>query len=259
MPSCPYGTKCKIQKLIMQDCMLAEAYSPPQDDVVMEGEDICRAKRTPLTAAVENHHPAILDNRNEARMGSQIESPFPMQSRETISQVMKGSSSFTANVQNVVMPLPKPVFSFTELLSSEDNGVEQLDGFGRDFDLDGFDVFNVDALMGTIGTTHYPEAEAKISAEEISQASVNVNGGMIENINTSLELKAVPCAVCSDGSIPSNVQCVGCGLVVHQECLASDSAAWSWTCQGWACNTCKGRFSDHQEQQIFAGFDASGG
>ena len=265
MPPCPYGTKSKIQKLVMEDRMLAPVYTPSQNDVALEVGDVYRAKRTPLAIAIGNHqHHTSLEEKihfpAEVKVQSQVNPQIPIQNNNGLT--MDGTPQFPqtfsglGGVQNGVA-LSKPTFSFTELLSSEDDGVEQLGGFDRDFDLDGFDVFNVDALMGSISsTTVYPEAE--ITSEDVPRVFMDGTGSMIENINAALELKDVPCAVCCNGSIPSDLQCVGCGSVVHQECLATDSAAWSWTCHGWACDTCKGGFLDNQED-IFSGFDASGG
>ena len=59
MPPCPYGTKSKIQKLVMEDRMLAPVYTPSQNDVALEVGDVYRAKNYRIARVVTPQSHAV--------------------------------------------------------------------------------------------------------------------------------------------------------------------------------------------------------
>ncbi|KAH7292110.1 hypothetical protein KP509_29G051900 [Ceratopteris richardii] len=132
----------------------------------------------------------------------------------------------------------QPTLSFMELLSSEDDRVEEIAEVAMDFtSTDGFDVFDLDTLLENHGSWP-PDSEVEPTA-----------GGQVGNCDTRLRIQSSGepmgatdkvCLICNDSSQPLDLQCAECGAPVHQECLDAGRARNGiWTDQGWSCGFCK--------------------
>ncbi|MCO5600951.1 hypothetical protein L7F22_055068 [Adiantum nelumboides] len=107
----------------------------------------------------------------------------------------------------------QPTLSFMELLSSEDDRVEELAEVAMDFGTDGFDVFDLDTILGNFG-----------SMEPLAEEDM----GQIPGENFSAVQS-------SDVAVDTTVKASGTG---------------TWVSHGWACDSCKG--GNLQTQDVLA-------
>lgn len=152
---------------------------------------------------------------------------------------------------------PRATLSFTELLSSEDDRVEELAQFVMDFGYDWFEtsepVTFVDVL-GQNGTTDLREPEVENSDEGLFIEHYSPLEGGSQDMNAKLntlegeEADKITCTMCSDGLVAPDLQCIGCGVAVHQRCFEW-STGGTWMGDGWACDVCKE--GSMQGQDIF--------
>ncbi|KAI5068009.1 hypothetical protein GOP47_0017029 [Adiantum capillus-veneris] len=127
----------------------------------------------------------------------------------------------------------QPTLSFMELLSSEDNRVEELAEVAMDFGVDGFDVFDLDTILGNF------ESVEPLAQENIGQSPIE-NKGAAQCLDGAVGTIDELCSVCGDVSQPSDLQCVACGVAVHQNCVnVGQSGTGTWLSYGWACDACK--------------------